>query len=292
LPEVIATWRRGSQLPPMLDDNPARRVTMVELIPQPQTSGPPRSELSAATDMQDRINLTVFDRLVASDYTAFRQLAVAGVKLPRETVVVDAETGETREVARAPYEIGKDRLLVAENPDARFWAFEGDPLTGYLKAVEQDVTQLAAITQTPPYYLTGTMVNLSADAIKAAEAGLVAKVGERMQFVGEDWEAVMRLALTLAPGADVDPLTLADPAAEVLWADAETRSIAQLVDALVKMLQLGVPQEVVWEKLGASAQEIARWRGMADAEAARQAAASTLAVAAAAGQQLQSGAAT
>ena len=138
--------------------------------------------------------------------------------------------GSTTEVVVKPFDIGANRLLANENPDGRFGAFPGDTLSGYLDAVREDIEALASITQTPPYYFVGRLVNLSADAIRAAEAGLVAKVRRRMLHIGEAWEDVTRLALTLIgdPGA-------ANMQGQVLWADPETRSVAQLADALVKM---------------------------------------------------------
>jgi len=71
------------------------------------------------------------------------------------------------------------------------------------------------------------------------------------------------VALTLVgdPGA-------ADVEGEVVWRDWETRSQGQLVDALVKLATIGVPREVLWERAGASPQEIDRWRDMAAREAA------------------------
>ena len=57
--------------------------------------------------------------------------------------------------------------------------------------------------------------------------------------------------------------------AEVIWADFETRSEGQRVDALVKMATLGVPREVLWEKWGASTQEIARWKALPPPELPR-----------------------
>jgi hypothetical protein len=128
---------------------------------------------------------------------------------------------------------------------------------GYLGAIESDIEALAAITKTPPYYLHGKMVNLSADAIKAAEAGLVAKVRRRMLHIGEAWETAVRLALSLVgdPGA-------ANMEGQVLWADPETRSIAQLADALTKFQSIGVPQEILWQRLGATPAEIDKWKTM------------------------------
>ena len=50
--------------------------------------------------------------------------------------------------------------------------------------------------------------------------------------------------------------------AEVIWADPEYRTEGERVDALVKMSSLGVPNEALWSKWGATPQEIERWREM------------------------------
>ena len=259
LPDLIVTWYAGSS-EPVIEDNPAGVVGMVELVPQPRTSGPPRSELTAAIRIQDRINTTLFNRLVSTDYTAFRQIWASGIKLAREVLTyTDPETGQpvTTEALVKPFDIGANRLLATENPNAKFGSFPGDPLTGFLAAVEQDVDQAAAITQTPTYYFR-PMVNLSADAIKAAEAGLVAKVNRRMAHIGEGWEQVMTTALAMTGKAGAG--------GDVIWKNPEVRSLAQLVDALVKMRTLGVPVEALWAQYGATPAEIEQWRAMRKAE--------------------------
>jgi hypothetical protein len=260
LPDAIVTWLPLTGVPDVAP-NPAGVVGLIEVVPQPRTSRPPRSELQSVTSIVDRIHTTIFNRLVGTDFSAFRQIWATGVKMQREVIGRNEDGTEVTKLRR-PYDIGADRLLVNENPDGRFGALAGDPLSGYLAAVEQDIHQLAAITQTPPHYLLGSMVNLSADAIRAAEAGLVAKVSRRALFIGEAWEEVMRIALGLigSPAA-------ADVEAEVIWHDFETRSEGQRVDALVKMRTLGVPTEVLWQKWGATPQEIDRWRELAAREA-------------------------
>jgi hypothetical protein len=260
-PEVIATWSPDSvHGTPQVEANAAGLVTMIELVPQPRTSRPPRSELVSAVSIQDRINTVIFNRLVATDYGAFRQIWASGLRVARG--VIKTEGGDVAQVVR-PFDIGANRLLVNENPEGRFGAFPESSLRGYLDSVEQDIEQLAAITQTPAHYLLGRLVNLSADAIRAAEAGLVAKAGRRALHLGEGWEEVQRTALGL-----VGNPAAADYSGEVIWRDFETRSIGQLTDSLVKMRTLGVPLEVLWERYGASPQEIARWRELAAAERA------------------------
>ena len=257
-PEVIVTWPAGGN-GPEIAPNPSGLVGMVEIMPQPRTWGPPRSELTPAAPIQDRINTTIFNRLVASDYGAFRQIWATGVKIPRTIAQVTGEDGTTQETVAfaAPFQVGADRLLANENPAAKFGSFAESTLAGYLASVEQDVNQLAAITQTPPHYLLGQIANLSADAIKAAEAGLVAKVSRRALHIGEGWEEVIRTAFRI-----IGHPAASDRSGEVIWKDFETRSESQRVDALVKMRTLGVPIEVLWARWGATPQEIELWRQM------------------------------
>ena len=268
LPDQVVTWYpREDKNRPVIEPNPAGVVGLIELTPQPRTLKPPRSELHAALSFQDRINTTIFNRMVATDYGAFRQIWATGIKVAREVAKTDAG-GEVTKVTR-PFQVGADRLLTNENPDGRFGAFPGDTLEGYLKSVEQDVTGLAAITQTPPHYLLGQMINLAADAIKAAETGLVSKVRRRSLHLGEGWEECERVAFHL-----IGNPAATDRSAEVIWADFETRSLGQLVDALSKLgaSPINIPQEVLWEKFGATRQEIERWEELAEAEADKRAA--------------------
>ena len=258
---TIAIWQPGSGTP-LVQPNPAGVVGLVEIVPQPRTWGPPRSELTPALPIQDRIHTTLFNRQVAVDYGANRQVWATGVKMQRQTGTVTGADGVTQEVVSylPPYNVGANRLLVSENPAARFGAIPESALGGYLAAVDQDVLTMAAITQTPAWYFQ-PIANLSADAIKASEAGLVAKISRRALHIGEGWEEVMRTALAV-----IGHPAARDRSAEVLWKDFQTRSVAQLVDALVKMRTLGVPIEELWRQYGATPGQVDEWRRMRVAE--------------------------
>jgi hypothetical protein len=257
------------------DANPLGEVPIVELRPWPRTQPltigrlPGRSEMDGVVDVQDRINTTILNRMIATEYAAFRQKWATGLTLPTAR---DPVTGEEiidslgNPMHQSPFEIAVDRLLVAEDADVKFGEFSESDLKGYIDSVDDDVAHLAAITKTPPHYLLGKIVNASGDALKAAETGLVSKVRRRASHFGEAWEEVMRLAFS----AKGDPRAV-DFQAETIWADFETRSEGELVDALVKMSSLGVPYEVLWQKWGASPQEVERWKGMAAEQAALQA---------------------
>lgn len=246
----VARVVEGEPWPQRLD---VEDVMLVELRPRPKLDGCGRSELDGLTDIQDRINSTIFGRLVAAEYGAFRQRWATGIEIEYD------ENGKPRDPG---FDIGADRIVRAEDVETKFGEFTATDLTNYIKGVESDVTHLAAISKTPPHYLLGAIVNASGDALKAAETGLVSKVRDRQAFLGEDWEEVIRLALAAIGDPRADDL-----AAEVIWKDPETRSEGELVDALVKMAGLGVPREVLWRRWGASPQDIAMWKTMATEQA-------------------------
>jgi hypothetical protein len=197
--------------------------------------------------MMDRINETVFNRMLAAQFAAFRQKWVTGMEIPR-----DPETGDPKE----PFRTAIDRLWMSENPDAKFGEFDEASLLNYINAAEADIQHLAAISRTPAHYLLPHGPMPSGEALKAAETGLVAKVKRRQRFFGESWEEMLRLALLMQG----DPRA-SDVSCETLWQDPESRSDAQTADALVKLAQISVPSEMLWELSGFfSPQQIGQMR--------------------------------
>lgn len=215
-------------------------VPFGQLANRPRMLKPGASELRSVTGIQDRINKTIADRMMTQEFAAFPQKWVTGMEIP-----VD-ENGQDIE----PFDVAVNKILIAEENGAKFGQFAAADLSGYLKGKEADVHDIAAITSTPPHYLLGSMVNLSAEALKAAEAGLIHKIYQRRRFLEEGLERTMRLA------------GIASSEARIVWKSPEWRTEGELVDALVKMSSLGVPREVLWERWGATPQEIERWRLM------------------------------
>lgn len=211
------------------------------------------SDLHCMIPLQDGVNKLVTDMLVASEFAAFRQRWVTGIEIP-----VDPATGQPREAFLS----AAQRVWTVEATDVKFGDFEVSPLDNYVTSFEALIQHIAAQTRTPPHYLLGKMINLSGDALKAAETGLVSKVRGKMLPFGEGWEEAMRIAFLLE--GDETRANAYD--AETLWRNPENRSDAEVTDAAVKMASIGVPQEACWEFIGASPQKIARWKKMRDEE--------------------------
>jgi hypothetical protein len=208
----------------------------------------PEGEIEPAIAIQDRLNQTVFDLLVAQTYAASPQKYATGMVLPTD------DQGNPLVDLRA---FAKS-LWATSDPEARFGSLPEANLANIVRAIEQALRMYGLMTQTPPHYLLGDMVNLSAEALLAADTTLAKKVQDRQTLFGEAWEQTFRLAGVAA--GDEDAAT--DQEAQVWWRDTEPRSIAQQVDALGKMAtMLEVPPSALWERIpGATGADLELWR--------------------------------
>lgn len=150
LPDSVHWYERQGKGPwqgRSVGPNPLGVVPVVPLVNRPQLMPyEGRSEIADVTAIQDRINATIFNRLLAAEFTAFRQRWVTGIEIP-----TDPETGAPVE----PFKHAVNRLWISEDPETKFGEFGETGLGPYIGAVEADVQHIAAITRTPPHYLLG-----------------------------------------------------------------------------------------------------------------------------------------
>lgn len=192
--------------------------------------------------LQDQINLTTFGLLVAQHYGAFRQRYIIGWLAESEEEKLKASASKLW-----TFEDSKDEVQVGE--------FQQTDLSGYISSREASLRHLATVSQTPAHELLGQLVNLSAEALAAAESSHRRAITETQTVMGEAWEQVLALGAQYT-GAQ------ADPSSYVRWKDTEARSMSQMADALGKLAtMLGVPPQELWERIpGVSQQEIERWK--------------------------------
>jgi hypothetical protein len=205
------------------------------------------------TTLQRRINMTMFRLITIGEFQIVPQRYAIGI-----TVDTDVDGNAVN-----PMQVGEEHvwILDAEDPSkAQIGQLEPANIEPIMKLLEGDVTRFGAITKTPLYYVAGGLVNVSADAIRAAEAGLIAKVGRTQLKFGQAWEEVYKLALVsigIDPPADI----------ETQWADPESRSLAERADAALKLKAAGYPFSAVARKMGETETEIGRLRAEIVAEA-------------------------
>lgn len=243
--------------------NPLRRVPVVELVNNPDIWGEGHSDCEPVISLQDAVNKLFADLLVASEFASYHQRVLIGAEIPTDEhgePLQDLRGGLARWIAiEVDAEPGDGRPL-----EPRIVELRASDLSNYISAIQEIVLHIAAQTKTPPTYILGQLVNVSGDAIKAAEAALVKRVRRKMRVFGEAWEEALRLAF-LVQG---DEERGHDLHAETIWDDPETISESQRVDALVKLRDIGVPEEALWEMVpGHSPRRHDRWAAMRDRQA-------------------------
>jgi hypothetical protein len=223
--------------------NPLGVVPLVELPNNPRLLLGGISELADVTDIQDRVNKTLADRLVTQDYGSF----------PQKWATAWPEQDEQGNPT-PPIDVGRNRMVTTEVAETRFGQFEAAALDPYSTAKREDVKDIASRTRTPAQYLLGEMSNVNGETLKAAESGLVSKVRQRMRTYAEGFEQAMRLARRAAGLPDAGARGM-----ETIWRNPEFRTEGELTDAVVKRLQTGIASlRQAREDVGYSAAQIAR----------------------------------
>ncbi|MBI0294495.1 phage portal protein [Streptomyces sp. PRKS01-29] len=233
--------------------NPMGVVPMLELPNRPLLSEDPISDISGVVSMQDAVNLLWAQLFTASDYASFPQRIVLGAERPMMPILNEAgEVVGERPVDLEKFAVDRVAFFTGENVSIAEWTAAN--LGAYTDVIEVAVAHIAAQTRTPQHYLIGKMANLSGDALIAAETGLVKRVEEKQLWYGQAIREMFSL-IALAQGDDGKARAIRS--GSVLWADAESRSQAQLADALLKLKQIGFPFEFLAAKWGLTPTEVA-----------------------------------
>ncbi|BBX39812.1 hypothetical protein MSIM_12630 [Mycobacterium simiae] len=166
--------------------------------------------------------------------------------------VADPETGEPVMDTVNPIPEG-NRAMISEAPEAKFGQLPGADLAGFKTSVDIWVQMIMAVSALPAHMIGISTSNpATAEAIRAAEAGLTAKVIARQLTFGRAWEQVARLMVAVRSGVDPTGVTI-----RVVWADASTRSTAAEADAAVKLFQAGIlSRRTTLARMGFSEDEI------------------------------------
>lgn len=245
--------------------NPLGVVPLVELPNRPLLSREPLSDVNGVMAMQDAVNLLWAQLFTASDFSSFKQRVILGAEPPKLPILNE----QGQKVGEQMVDLKKfavDRVVWLTDPNAKIAEWSADDLTVWTSVIEVAVGHIAAQTRTPQHYLVGKMSNLSADALKAAETGLVKRTEEKQLYYGEAIREMFRL-VCLARGEKDKAKTVAT--GRVQWKDAESRSEAQLVDALGKLKDMGFPFEYLGERYGLSPTELDRVMAMRDRDMER-----------------------
>lgn len=202
-------------------------------------------EVAPLMTLQDQTDVSSFALKSAEWYSAFRQRWIVGW------------TPENRGQKMAT---GSSQLWTFEDApdDIRLGEFAETSLDGFLRSREAVLKYAATLSQTPVHELIGELVNLSAEALAAAEAGRDRKIELAKTSLGESHEQLAQVVGDMT-GTDVpDDI-------EIVWRDTSARAFGAIIDGLGKVAQmLQVPPQELWDRIpGATRQDVERWRAAA-----------------------------
>jgi hypothetical protein len=234
--------------------NPLGVVPLVELPNRPLLAREPISDVHGVLAMQHAINLLWSELFTAADFASWPQRVVMGQAQPKVPILND----QGQKIGERPIDIDKlsiDKLLWLENPQAKVAEWQAASLSIFTDVIEVAVGHIAAQTRTPQHYLIGKMANLSGDALKAAETGLVKKCEEKQLYFGQALRETFSL-VALAQGNKAKAKAVLG--GTLRWKDAESRSESQMADALLKLKQIGFPVQFLVERYGLESPEVER----------------------------------
>jgi len=170
------------------------------------------------TDLLDRINWDILQRLLITAMQAFRQRAIKG-ELPEKD-----EEGNVIDYA-AMFTPGPDALwTLPEGVD--IWESQPGDIQAVLAGSKDDIGHFAALTRTPMATLMpGDGQNQTAEGAAFAREGLVFKSEDCIERFTSSWDVLMPLGLAL-DGIVTEVQTQ--------WKPAERQSLSERFDALTK----------------------------------------------------------
>jgi hypothetical protein len=183
-------------------------------------------EFEAHTDVLDRINHQILQRMTIAVMQAFRQRAVKG--LP--SVYPNGHPQAGKEIDYGDVFVSDPAAVWHLPPGAEMWESQSIDIQPLLIAVRDDVTHLAVVTETPLYYLMPAGENQSAEGAIAQRENLVFKANDRISRVTPKWLDVVALMLLQAGATDRKALARLD----AIWASTEMLSLSERADAAAK----------------------------------------------------------
>lgn len=204
-----------------------------------------RSELRDVIPLQDALNKSCMDLMVAMEYGAFRQRWVTGMGF--------GTPGADGKVS-SPFRTGPGEVWSGPQ-GANFGDFESSDLTKFIEVQDSYDGKISNVARIPKHWLTVATEPPSGESYKVAEGPFVKKLKDRMIDLGNPHEDAARFALKTMGFVDVLNLS-------ARWAPAELRDEKELADVSAAKAALNVPDEQLWKELGYTEAEIELFKQM------------------------------
>lgn len=153
-------------------------------------------------------------------------------------------------------ELGTSDLLTSTSKDTSFGSLPATPPSSFVQVIEQNLKELAAVSETPSDYLTGDIVAQSAEQASNSQANFLALIKEKQDIFGESHESLIRL--------NGEMLGIETPSyvSTIAWDESDNGVLAAKVDALGKAAtMLKIPEQELWEDFpNMTPEKLERWK--------------------------------
>ncbi len=226
--------------------NPYGVVTVFHFPNNPGLRQFGRSELHNVIPLQDALNKTIADMMVAMEFVAMPQRYATGIE-----VMMD-NNGKVI----PPWDIGIDRILAVADKDVKFGQFAQADVMQFIH-IQNDIRQEAAlISDTPVHYFVkeGAAGFPSGESLKTAEASFVAKCVDRQKRATPELIRLGKLAYQIRTGITYEGQM--DP----IWSSASPRSDKEVAENAILKKTVGVPDEQLWQEMGYDQDQIGEFK--------------------------------
>lgn len=262
--ELITRWMslkpgndqptKADQWVPYEDDeqpwatNPYGVIPVIHFPNNPQYQGESGiSELSDVIPLQDGLNYSVWQVMVAGEFVSWPMRWATGVE-----PTLDPLSGEPVETIKS----GIDRWIEIGSELAKVGQLPGADMEPFLAVQESWDTKISRVSRVPVHWL-GLVGQLpSGESLKTAESPFVGKLRDRQLAFGASWEAAMDVSLRIK-GARGEG-SVASP----IWKSPEPRSDTEIWMLAQQKQAVGIPQKQIWREAGYSEEQIIEFEAL------------------------------
>lgn len=219
-------------------------------------------EAADAIPLQDATNKVMVDLMSTEDQTAYRVLVALGF-IPTSDGLELKSDGSNALQIQPGVVVGTTK----SKAEADFKSIEPASLHPIMDMLQQLVTWIAVVTDTPVTRFISTKLIASDETLKEQEEPLIAKVENRQKLFGEAISKAMALSVKLAQIYATENKPPEGVKIKPIWKSAQ--SLMERLEELKLKKDLGVPQEQLWTELGYDQSKIVVWTRKAEERAIR-----------------------
>lgn len=200
-----------------------------------------RSELDDVIPIQNALNKSVANMIVAGEFVAFPQRYLIGVEID-----VDENGNPTDKEQKSAV----DRILAIGNPQAKAGEFAAADLKNFIAEQDSLRAEMARISRTPLHYLLLSGDFPSGEALAAAERPLMSQIDDRIISLRAGYRAAASFSLTIEK-VEHDPAEI-----NPQFKDTRYRDPAGQAEEWRLKKELGIPDEQIWREMGYTEEQI------------------------------------